>query len=129
MRLLLALAASLFLVSCTQESKPFSVPPATEGGWKLTSTGETPGEFRPEWMDRMGRKKSQTAVYAGPIDVSADFHEMSSDASALECTQVWRRAPGQACFHLRNLFIVIRSNHPNKEMTMDFSRALQKALS
>ena len=62
------------------------------------------------------------------MDVQADIYELRSDAAALECTQLWKRSEGESPFIKRNLFVVIRASHPDREMLMDFSRALDKAL-
>lgn len=124
MRLLIPLIC-LFLFSCTKETVAFAPPAATEGGWKLNSTGVAQA---PDWMQRLGLKQAVKARYAGPIEVEADIYELRSDASAFECSQLWKRATGDWPFQHRNLFIVIRSPHPNREMLMDFSRALEKAL-
>ena len=124
MRLLIPLIC-LFLFSCTKETVAFAPPAATEGGWKLNSTEVAQA---PDWMQRLGLKQAVKARYAGPIEVEADIYELRSDASAFECSQLWKRATGDWPFQHRNLFIVIRSPHPNREMLMDFSRALEKAL-
>ena len=124
MRLLIPFIC-LFLFSCTKETVVFAPPALTEGGWKLTSTGAA---LSPDWMQRLGLKQAVKARYAGPIEVEADIYELRSDASAFECSQLWKRATGDWPFQHRNLFIVIRSPHPNREMLMDFSRALEKAL-
>jgi hypothetical protein len=128
MRLLVALSTAIFLTACASAPKELAIPPNLEGGWKLTATKPTEAVYAPDWMTKLGRKASRTAAYNGPIDTLVDFHELASDASALEATQLWRRQTGQQYFHLRNHFIVVRSSHPNKEMAMDFTRALQKAL-
>jgi hypothetical protein len=79
-------------------------------------------------MQRLGVKQGFTASYAGPVDTVAEFYELKSDASALECMQLWRGEKSESRFYKRNLFVVLRSSHPNREMLMDFSRALQKTL-
>lgn len=124
MRLLIPLIC-LFLFSCTQETIAFAPPAATEGGWKLIGTAEVQA---PEWMQRLGLKQAKKARYSGPIEIEADIYELRSDAAAFECAQKWKRLAGDWPLHKRNLFIVIRSPHPNREMLMDFSRALEKAL-
>ena len=124
MRLLITLLV-LILSSCSTENKPFQAPPGTEGGWKLTTS--TPTEA-PEWMTRLGIKQAVKARYAGPIDAEADIFELRSDAAALECIQLWKNVKAEDRFYKRNLFVVVRSPHPNREMLMDFSRAIQKAL-
>lgn len=125
MRLILTALLLCSLLSCSKESTALTIPPATEGGWKLSSTTQIES---PDWMNRLGIRSAQKARYAGPMDVEADIYELRSDAAALECTQLWKRAEGDSPFIKRNLFIVVRSSHPNREMMMDFSRALDKAL-
>ncbi len=124
MRLLIPLIC-LFLFSCAKESVAFAPPALTEGGWKLGSKTDLQA---PDWMQRLGLKQAVQARYAGPIEVHADIYELRSEAAALECSQLWKRVPGDWPLIKRNLFIVIRSPHPNREMLMDFSRALEKAL-
>jgi hypothetical protein len=124
MRILIPLIC-LFLFSCTKETVPFAPPSATEGGWKLKGTNELAA---PEWMTRLGLVKATTARYSGPIEIEAEIFEMRSDASALECTQLWKRRPDESHFNRGNLFIVLRSPQKNREMLMDFGRALEKAL-
>jgi hypothetical protein len=116
----------LILSSCTKENKPFEVPKGVEGGWKLVSS--TAINPPPDWLGPLGLKNSTHATYSGPIDTTVDFFEFKADSSAFECKQRWRPVKGEDQFYTRNLFIVVRSPHPNKEMMMDFSRALQKAL-
>ncbi|WP_155121433.1 hypothetical protein [Bryobacter aggregatus] len=101
------------------------IPKSVAGGWTLTTSEETAA---PEWMQRLGLKQARRARYAGPIDVEADIFELRSDAAALECTQLWKRAPGDSPSMKRNLFIVVRSPHPQRELVMDFSRALENSL-
>ncbi len=125
---ILTLTLILIFASCEGPQKDLAVPPATEGGWTLQSSVGMEAARRPDWMLRLGLKQAKTARYAGPIDIEADIYELRSDAAALECTQLWKRAPGDSPFIKRNLFIVLRTTHPNREMMMDFSRALEKAL-
>lgn len=127
MRILILLTALLF-ASCEKPLQELSVPVATEGGWTLASVADVNPARKPEWMQRLGVKQAKTARYAGPIDIEADIYELRSDAAALECTQLWKRAPGDSPFIKRNLFAVVRTSHPNREMLMDFIRALEKAL-
>lgn len=117
----------LILSSCTKENKPFAVPQATEGGWKLASSGPI-DPAPPAWLNQLGLKQSVSARYTGPIDTVAEVYEFSASSAAFECKQKWRPVKGEDQFYLRNYFIVIRSPHPNKEMLMDFSRAFQKSL-
>lgn len=124
MRLIITLFI-LVLSSCTQENKTFEPPQGTEGGWKLVSSSAIQA---PEWMTRLGLKQARQARYAGPIDTQADIYELRSDAAALECIQLWKNVPAEDRFYKRNLFVVVRSVHPNREMLMDFSRAISKAL-
>lgn len=124
MRLLITVLA-LILSSCSTENKPFQPPQGVEGGWKLISSAPTQG---PEWMQRLGVKQAFTASYAGPVDTVTEFYELKSDAAALECMQLWRGEKSESRFYKRNLFVVLRSSHPNREMLMDFSRAIQKTL-
>lgn len=116
----------LILSSCSSENKPFEIPKGTEGGWKLVST--TPLTSRPDWLNTIGLKNSTTASYNGPIDATVEIYEFGANTGAFECKQRWRPVKGEDQFYVRNLFIVVRSSHPNKEMLMDFSRALQKQL-
>jgi hypothetical protein len=124
MRLLITVLA-LILSSCTSENKPFQAPPGLEGGWKLANAAPTSS---PEWMQRLGIKQAIKANYTGTIDATADIYELRSDAAALECIQLWKNVKAEDRFYKRNLFVVVRSPHPNREMLMDFSRAIQKAL-
>lgn len=126
MRIAITLFA-LFLSACSKENKPFDLPKGVEGGWKLASSGPVDPP-PPVWLNTLGLKSSFRASYTGPIDTVAEIYEFKADSSAFECKQRWRPVKGEDQFYLRNLFIVIRSPHPNKEMLMDFSRALQKAL-
>jgi hypothetical protein len=116
----------LILSSCTQEYTPFAVPKGVEGGWKLTSSASLPTP-PPDWMSRLGLKRSIQASYSGPIDTVADIYNFNADSSAFESMQRWRPVKGEDQFYKNNVFVVVRSSHPNKEMLMDFSRALQKA--
>ncbi len=127
MRVLILLVVLIF-GSCETAMKELAVPAGAEGGWTLQSSAAMEAARRPEWMQRLGLKQAKTARYAGPIEMEADIYELRSDAAALECTQLWKRAPGDWQFIRRNLFVVLRSKHPNREMMMDFSRALEKAL-
>lgn len=117
----------LMLVSCAGPERPFEAPRATEGGWKLTTLGALPAA-PPEWMTRIGLKQSFEARYAGPIDTVADIYVFNAESSAFECMQRWRAVKTEDQFYKKNVFVVIRSPHPNREMLMDFSRALQKVL-
>lgn len=127
-RLLISLFFLFSLLSCSTANKPLAIPSATEGGWKQTSNEPVDASRKPEWLSRLGLKESRSVKYSGNIDIQADFYELNSDASALECMQLWKRAPAESVLLKGNLFIVLRSNHPNREMLMDFSRALEKAL-
>lgn len=125
MRILIPFLA-LILASCSQENKPFAVPLGTEGGWKLASNAPL-AATPPEFMRPIGLKQAVEARYSGPIDVVANIYEFKAESSAFEAMQKWRAVKGEDQFYKRNLFVVLRSEHPNKEMLMDFSRALQKA--
>lgn len=115
----------LLLTACSTPPKAFAPPQGTEGGWKLAATEAlTP----PEWMPKLGVKQALRLSYSGPIDATADVFEMASGTAAFECMQKWRATPGEDRFYRGSLFVVVRSTHPNREMMMDFSRALQKAL-
>lgn len=118
----------LIFASCESRLKDLSVPAGTDGGWTLQSNVEMDGARRPDWMRRLGLKQARTASYAGPIEIEADIYELRSDAATLECTQLWKHVPGDWQFIRRNLFVILRTSHPNREMMMDFSRALEKAL-
>ena len=124
MRLIITLLA-LILSSCTSENKPLAAPQGLEGGWQLSNSAPTTS---PEWMQRLGLKQAIQANYTGTIDATADIYELRSDAAALECIQLWKNVKSEDRFYKRNLFVVVRSPHPNREMLMDFSRAIQKAL-
>ncbi len=124
MRLIITLLA-LILSSCTSENKPLAAPQGLEGGWKLASAAPNTS---PEWMQRLGLKQAIKANYTGTIDATADIYEFRSDAAALECIQLWKNVKSEDRFYKRNIFVVVRSAHPNREMLMDFSRAIQKAL-
>ncbi len=124
MRFIITVLA-LILSSCSTENKPFEAPPGLEGGWKLASVAPTTS---PEWMQRLGIKQAIQANYTGTIDATADIYELRSDAAALECIQLWKNVKSEDRFYKRNLFVVVRSPHPNREMLMDFSRSLQKTL-
>jgi len=124
MRILLTLILLTFC-SCTQSTQAFSPPPKIEGGWTLAASNSNDA---PEWMGRLGLKQALRLQYSGPIDAVADIFEFNADTSAFESTQRWRKVNGEDQFYKRNLFVVIRSSHPNREMMMDFSRSLQKSL-
>jgi len=128
MPLVLTLIFLISLISCGGAPKALTIPDATEGGWKQALNEPLDASRKPEWLSRMGLKEARSVKYSGNIDVEADFYELGNDASALECMQLWKRAPAESVLLKRNLFIVLRSNHPNREMLMDFSRALEKAL-
>lgn len=117
----------LILCACSSAPKPFEIPKAVEGGWKIASQGSI-SPAPAEWLDRIGLTRSQSATYAGPIEITAEFYEFKADSAAFECKQRWRPVKGEDQFYTRNLFVVVKSPHPNKEMLMDFSRALQKSL-
>jgi hypothetical protein len=104
------------------------MPDRTEGGWKKESSGALDASKRPEWMERLGVRDAQSIQYSGPIDVEVYLFQLSSSAAALECTQLWKKAPGSSVMMKENYFLVLRTQHPNREMLMDFSRALEKAL-
>lgn len=124
----LSLFFLLTLLSCTSTPQQLKIPLATEGGWKQSANGPVDASRQPEWLSRLGLKQSRSVKYSGSIDVEADIYELNNSASALECMQLWKRSPAQSVLLKGNLFIVLRSNHPNREMLMDFSRALEKAL-
>jgi hypothetical protein len=119
------LLLTLILSSCTSEKKPFEIPKQTEGGWKLTATESVQA---PEWMTRLGMKKASKARYTGPIDTEVEFYELNSEPAALECMQLWRGDKAESRFFKGNFFVVIRTTHPNREILMDFTRSVQKAL-
>lgn len=128
MRIGLAAILALFLASCQSESRPFAIPQMLEGGWRQASVSATVPSRQPEWMSRLGISKASTVRYDGSVEAEVDIYELRSSAAALECMQLWKRSPGESFLMKRNLFVVIRSTHPNREMVMDFSRALEKAL-
>lgn len=128
MHFFLSLIFLLSLLSCSSAPQPLKIPLATEGGWKQASNGPVDASRQPEWLSRLGLQQSRSVKYSGSIDVEADIYELKSSASALECMQLWKRSPAESVLLKGNLFIVLRSNHPNREMLMDFSRALEKAL-
>lgn len=124
MRVLLGVMV-LWLCGCASEPKAFVVPAGTEGGWKLAGQEEFAA---PDWMKTLGIKRAVRARYGGPIDTVVDFHEMGSETAAFECAQKYQIKKTEDRFYKANLFVVVRSEHPNREMLMDFSRALQKGL-
>ncbi len=129
MRLALTAVFLLFLLlSCASTPKVLSLPLSTEGGWKQKSLGPLDPSKRPEWMERLGVKAAQQAHYAGPIDVEVFLFQMSSSAAALECTQLWKKVPSESVMMKESYFVVFRSDHPNREMLMDFTRAFDKTL-
>ncbi len=128
MPLLLTLAFILLFSSCQSAVRPLELPAATEGGWRRSSLEALDASKKPEWMARLGVKDSKRATFTGPIDVEVDFYEMSSSAAALECSQLWKKLPAETFVMRDNYFLVIRSQHPNRESLMDFSRGLEKAL-
>ncbi|MBM3762449.1 MAG: hypothetical protein FJW36_19650 [Acidobacteria bacterium] len=115
----------LILSACTTEKKPFELPKQTEGGWKLTASQPFQAA---EWITRLGMKNATRASYTGPINTEVYFYELKSESAALECMQRWRTNPGESHFFKGDLFVVIRSDHPNRETKADFTRALQKLL-
>lgn len=129
MPLVLSLFFALLFCACQSAVKPLEIPAATEGGWKRTGLDALDASKKPEWMTRLGVKDAKRATFSGPIDVETDLYEMGSSAAALECTQLWKRVPSESLLMRDNYFIVIRSQHPNREMLMDFSRALEKEIS
>lgn len=124
----LTLILLFLLTGCQSAETPFQVPTALPGGWTQVSIAPTDAARKPEWMARLGITQARTVRYNGSIEADADIYELRSNAAALECMQLWKRTPGETFLMKRNLFVVIRSAHPNREMVMDFSRALEKAL-
>jgi hypothetical protein len=129
MRLLVTVLAVIFLLlSCSSQPKVLSLPLLTEGGWKQKSSGPLDPSKRPEWMERLGLKDARQAQYSGPIDLEVFLFQMSSSAAALECTQLWKKSPSDSVMMKDNYFFVFRTEHPNREMLMDFTRAFEKTL-
>lgn len=129
MRLLTSLLfALLLLTGCATAPKEIALPAKTEGGWKLEGISNMDASKKPEWMERLGVQEAKTAKYSGPIDVEVHLFRLSSSAAALECTQLWKKVPSESVMMKENYFFVLRTEHPNREMLMDFSRALEKAI-
>lgn len=129
MRLLTSLIlATILLFGCASAPKEIALPSKTEGGWKQDSVAAMDASKKPEWMERLGVQDAKTAKYSGPIDVEVHQFRLSSSAAALECTQLWKKVPSESVMMKENYFFVLRTEHPNREMLMDFSRALEKAL-
>ncbi len=122
---LLAGATMLGLWGCAGEKKAFVAPEAVEGGWKASGKEEFTAE---DWMQMLKIRRAVRVRYAGPTDIEVEFHEMPGETAAFECLQKYRAKGKEDRFYKGNLFVVVRSEHPNREMMMDFSRALQKGL-
>ncbi|MDX2269056.1 MAG: hypothetical protein NW208_13185 [Bryobacter sp.] len=116
------------LAACQSAPTPLTIPPKVEGGWRQESAEALDTSKRPEWMERLGVKDARLVRYTGPTDVQVMWFQMSSSAAALECTQLWKRSPAQSVMMKENYFLVLESNHPNRETLMDFSRGLERAL-
>lgn len=129
MRFLISLILTAILLgSCASAPKEIALPARTEGGWKQESVGAMDASKKPEWMERLGVQDAKSAKYSGPIDVEVFQFRLSTSAAALECTQLWKKVPSESVMMKENYFFVLRTEHPNREMLMDFSRALEKAL-
>jgi hypothetical protein len=126
--LFLFLNLVLLSFSCQSTRPQIQLAAKVEGGWNRQVQEPLDPSKRPEWMERLGVQSAQRALYTGPIDVEVFFFELKSSASALECLQLWKKNPSESVMMKDRYFLVNRTQHPNREMLMDFSRALEKGL-
>jgi hypothetical protein len=124
----LCAATLICLLGCAGATVTLELPKTVEGGWKQQSAEALDASKKPEWMQRLGVKDAQLAKFAGPTDVEVLWFQMNSSAAALECMQLWKKAPTQTVMMKDNYFVVFESNHPNREALMDFSRGFERAL-
>jgi hypothetical protein len=113
------------LWGCGGAAGPFVAPEAVEGGWKMSGKEGFEAE---DWLKILKIRQAVRVRYEGPTDVEVEFYEMPGETAAFECLQKYRAKGKEDRFYKRNVFVVVRSGHPNREMMMDFSRALQKGL-
>jgi hypothetical protein len=112
--------------SCSAPAPAAGLPVEVHGGWRITSRSAAPGI--PEALKTLAPKRGEMIVYDGPSLVRMEAYEMPTPTSAFEAMQRWHADGKKVPLHLKQYFLLLSTDHPNKAMLNDFIDGLRKGV-
>lgn len=112
--------------SCSAPAPAAGLPEEVHGGWRIASRSPAPGI--PEALKPLGPKPGEVIAYDGPSLVRVEAYEMPTPTSAFEAMQRWHSDGKKVPLNLKQYFLLLSTDHPNKAMFNDFADGLRKGI-